>query len=198
MILPVLIFVLAGFGNYKTAYEQYTLARSQYAQYRTTSTRQNALTETSRVLKARNQLIIEYLRLLRQRFADTTQVGNYTQNVIYLDLETQINWFVNWEKGIDNLESPRELNTASENWQKYWENVLEKVKAAKKEIASFRLEKFQLQAEGLDYASTSASVKNLITAKFEQSRTARNTGKIEESRDYLISAIKAMYESTQK
>lgn len=197
-MLPILIFVLAGFGNYKTAYEQYTLTRSQYAQYRTTSTRQNALTETARVLKARNQLIIEYLRLLRQRFADTTQVGNYTQNVIYLDLETQINWFVNWEKGIDNLESPRELNTASENWQKYWENVLEKVKATKKEIASFRLEKFQLQAEGLDYASTSASVKNLITTKFEQSRAARNTGKIEESRDYLISAIKAIYESTQK
>ena len=88
--------------------------------------------QQKKVLKARNQLIIEYLRLLRQRFADTTQVGNYAQNVIYLDLETQINWFLNWEKGIDALESPRELNTSSENWQKYWENVLEKVKAAKK------------------------------------------------------------------
>ena len=62
----------------------------------------------------------------------------------------------------------------------------------------FQTGKFQLQAEGLDYASTSASVKSLITTKFEQSRTARNVGKIEESRDYLISAIKAIYESTQK
>ncbi len=197
-MLPILIFVLAGFGNYKPIYGQYTIARSQYAQYHTTSTRQNAIAETAKVLKARNQLIIEYLRLLRQRFADTTQVGNYTQNVIYLDLETQINWFVNWEKGIDNLESPQELNKASAIWENYWDNVTEKVKAAKKEIVSFRLEKFQLQAEGLDYASTSASVKSLINTKFEQSRTARNTGNPELSRDYLISAIKAIYESTQK
>lgn len=197
-MLPILIFVLTGFGNYKTVYSQYTIARSQYAQYHTTSTRQNAIAQTAKVLKARNQLIIEYLRTLRQRFADTTQVGNYAQNVIYLDLETQINWFVNWEKGIDNLESPQELNKASAVWENYWDNVTEKVKAAKKEIVSFRLEKFQLQAEGLDYASTSASVKNLITTKFEQSRTARNAGNPEISRDYLISAIKAIYESTQK
>ena len=197
-MLPVLIFVLAGFANYKTAYGQYTLARSQFAQYHTTSTRQNAIAETTRVLKARNQLVIEYLKLLRTRFADTTQVGNYAQNVIYLDLETQINWFTNWEKGIDTLQSPQELNTASENWQKYWENVLEKVKAAKMEIARFRLERFQLQAEGLDYASTSASVKNLITSKFNESRSTRKTGDLVLSRDLLISAVKAIYESTQK
>lgn len=197
-MLPILIFVLAGFGNYKAAYSQYTLARNQFAQYHTTSTRQNAISQTAQVLKARNQLIIEYLRFLRQRFADTTQVGNYAQNVIYLDLETQINWFLNWEKGIDNLESPQELNKASALWENYWDNVTEKVKAAKKEIVSFRLEKFQLQAEGLDYASTSASVKNLITTKFEQSRVARKAGNPETSRDLLISAVKAIYESTQK
>jgi hypothetical protein len=198
MLLPILLFILSGFGNYKTAYERYTLARSQFAQYHTTSTRQNAISQTGKVLKARNQLILEYLRLLRQRFADTTQVGNYAQNVIYLDLETQINWFVNWEKKIDGLESPQELNTASDNWQNYWSSVLEKVKAAKKEIARFRLERFQLQAEGLDYASTSASLKSLINSKFEQSRATRIAGNIETSRELLIAAVKAIYESTQK
>ena len=76
-MLPVLIASLFTLGSdYRTSYQQYLLAKNQYQQYQTESTRLTAIDKVKRVLKSRNDWQLEYFKTLRQTLASDTSIPN--------------------------------------------------------------------------------------------------------------------------
>lgn len=166
--------------EYRSAYSAYIQAKNQHQQYHTAATRIAAIERTNDVLTKRNRWVIAYLRFLRQTLADVTDIANYPQTVVYLDLESKINSFAQSDVlGADNF---ADINSVSQDWEKQYSDSDRLVLAARMQIASTRLANFQGQLAGYvdkykqDHATPSASQQttlNLIEDKITASVDAR-------------------------
>ncbi len=166
---------------YRSAYLAYVQAKNQHLQYNTGATRVAAIEKTNSVLVARNSWYSAYLKFLHQSLADATNVANYPQTVVYLDLDNQIN-ALDSNSDLGSGSNFSDINTRSKAWEKNLEQVDKVVGAAQLQIASTRLANYQNQLQGFldDYkqahatpSSSQATTLSLIEEKLSSSVAKR-------------------------
>jgi len=161
--------------TYRNDYAEYVRAKNQHIQYSTASTRLEAISKTNSVLESRNGWEIAYLKYLRQSLVDATNIANYPQTVVFLDMETQVSSLNNLVGTFSPLDSFAKINSASKSWEVSLAKTDILVSAAQMQIASAKLAALQSALLGkLNGATTkigtpSASQKStldLINAKY--------------------------------
>ena len=161
-MLPTLFALNAA---YRLAFDNWGLARNQYLQYKTETTRQAAISATRQVLPARNDLWKTYLQDLRTQLANDTNIANYTQTTAYLNLETEINFLDNQDSefsGITSLAQAKQLSKA-------WESRLGKSEplsiTARTQILSHRLDQFASRLQPFIDSASPSSTLDLVKQK---------------------------------
>lgn len=192
-MLPILLFVLSAFPDYQQASKQYLTAKNQYSQYRTSSTRQEAVTKTLALLIARNRLILEYLKSLGET-----------------SMEVELS---SWEQNIKNSDTVAEVNKASLDWETKLERITKASYQARLTILKNNLQILQdnLTTIGTPEKMTSGNAKlyleKLQLAQNKRTLVAFDTnywsyenllGYLKESKDALTSASQLVYEVTPR
>lgn len=192
-MLPILLFVLSAFPDYQQASKQYLTAKNQYIQYRTSITRQEAVTKTLALIIARNKLILEYLRSLGET-----------------SLDSELNA---WEQSIRSSDTIAEVNKASLDWEAKFERITRAANQARLTILKNNLQILQdnLTNIGAPEKMTSGNAK-LYSEKLQLAQNKRNMvvfdtnywsyenllGYLKESKDALTSASQLVYEVTSR
>jgi hypothetical protein len=192
-MLPILLFVLSAFPDYQMASKQYLTAKNQYSQYRTSSTRQEAVNKTLTLLLSRNRLMLEYLHSLGEKSMDEE--------------------LASWEQNIKASDTVAEVNKAALDWEAKLERITKLANQAKLTILKNNLQILQdtLTNIGTTDKMTSGNAK-LYLEKLQLSETKRNLvvfdtnywsyenllGYLKESRDALTSASQILYEATTR
>lgn len=192
-MLPILLFVLSAFPDYQQASKQYLTAKNQYIQYKTSSTRQEAVNKTLAFLIQRNKLIIEYL----QSLGETSLVSELNM----------------WEQNIKGSDTVAEVNKAALDWEGKLERITKTANQARLTILKNNLQVLQdnLTSMGTPDKMTSGNAK-LYLQKLQLAQSKRNLvifdtnywsyenllGYLKESRDALSSASQLVYEATTR
>lgn len=82
------------YSQYHTAHQDYIAAKSAYLSYKTLTAKTEAMNKTLKMLQLRDEAIRTYLTALRLKLAETTGISNYEQNVLYLKLDSEVNWYI--------------------------------------------------------------------------------------------------------
>ncbi len=192
-MLPILLFVLSTFPDYQMASKQYLTAKNQYSQYRTSSTRQEAVNKTLTLLLSRNRLLLEYLHSLGEKT---------------MDEELTL-----WEQNIKNSDTVAEVNKVALDWEAKLERITKLANQAKLTILKNNLQILQdnLTNIGTTDKMTTGNAK-LYLEKLQLAEAKRNLvvfdtnywsyenllGYLKESRDALSSASQILYEATTR
>jgi hypothetical protein len=135
-------------GEYRTSHTAYQLAKNQHTQYNTGATQIDAVNKTNSVLLSRNKLHTDYLRYLRAKLGDVTNIADYSQTVVYLDLENEISYLDNWpSQGTGDTFA--KINEYSANWEKRLISTDKLVNASQLQIAITTLDKHQTKLQSL-------------------------------------------------
>lgn len=192
-MLPILLFVLSTFPDYQMASKRYLTAKNQYIQYRTSSTRQEAVNKTLTLLLSRNKLILEYLHSLGENSLDAE--------------------LTSWEQSIKSYDTLTEVNKASLEWENKLERITKVANQARLTILKNNLQVLQdnLANIGTTDKMTTGNAK-LYLEKLQFSETKRNLvvfdtnywsyenylSYLKESRDALSSASQILHEATTR
>lgn len=133
---------------YRSDYNDYVRAKNQHIQYKTASTRLDAIAKTTSVLESRNNWEISYLKYLRQALADATNIANYPQTVAFLDMEVQVNSLGGLVGTFSPLDSFAKINSASGSWESGLSKTDVLVAAAQMQVASAKLAALQSALSG--------------------------------------------------
>ncbi len=145
VILVTSLFTLG--SDYRTAYQQFLLAKNQFQQYKTESTRLAAITATRQVLSARNSLWKSYLQNLRSQLANDT------------NLETEINYLDAQVPEFSSFTSLSKAKQLSKDWEYRLNNSDRLADAARQQILSYRLDQLASRLQPfIDQASPSSTL----------------------------------------
>ena len=155
VILATTLFTLG--SDYRAAYQQFQLSKNQYQQYKTESTRLTAVTDTRQVLSARNLLWKTYLQNLRSQLAADTNIANYPQTTVYLNLETELNYLNSLN--FFSLTSLSQARESSKTWESRLYNSDRLAASARTQILSHRENQLGLRLQPfIDQASPSSTL----------------------------------------
>lgn len=172
MLLPVILVSLFALqSNYRQAYQQYSLAKNQYQQYHTESTRLTAISSLKTLLSSRNDLQLTYLQNLRQALADATNIANYSQTTLYLNLENEITALENYSSDISSLSSLSQAKDLSLSWQLRLSATDTLGQSTKNQILIARLQKLQDQITAYVDSASPSSTLDLIKSKLLTAKT---------------------------
>lgn len=163
-------------NDYRQRYSAYQLTKNQHVQYQTAATRLAEFDATKKLLQARNSWQINYLTYLRSYLAQTTDIADYTQTVIYLNLETEIS---SLNSLADTLGSGDTVETINDNSQ-FWEARLvgsdKLARAAITQITASKLADLQKQMQTFVDASqaSDSTTLNLVKQKLQSSIDIRS------------------------
>jgi len=145
VILVASLFALG--SDYRAAYQQYLLAKNQFQQYKTESTRLTAVTATRQVLTARNLLWKTYLQNLRGQLAGDT------------NLETEINYLDAQTAEFSQLPSLSQAKQLSKAWESHLYKSNQLAASARQQILSYRLDQLASRLQPfIDQASPSSTL----------------------------------------
>lgn len=157
VILAASLFTLG--SDYRSAYQQFLLAKNQFQQYKTESTRLTAVTATRQVLSSRNLLWKSYLQNLRSQLATDTNIANYSQTTLYLNLETEINYLDTQVSELSAITSLSQAIKLSSAWENRLYSTDRLTDSARRQILSHRLDKLASRLQPfIDQASPSSSL----------------------------------------
>ncbi|MEK7154654.1 MAG: hypothetical protein AAB697_00835 [Patescibacteria group bacterium] len=172
MLLPVILVSLFALqSNYRQAYQQYLLAKNQYQQYQTENTRLTAISSLKTLLSSRNDLQLAYLKNLRQALADSTNIANYSQTTLYLNLEKELSTLEQFSSDISGITSLSQAKDLSQSWQMRLPVSDTLSQSTKNQILIARLQKLQDSLlPYIDSASPSSTL-DLIKSKLQAAQT---------------------------
>ncbi|MFC1789971.1 hypothetical protein ACFLZP_00635 [Patescibacteria group bacterium] len=78
---------------YREDYKNYQLAKSQYETYQTLASKTIALERMTILLQTRTDVLIAFTIALRHHIAETTKIASSELNLLYLQLDDQIDWY---------------------------------------------------------------------------------------------------------
>ncbi|MGB9911086.1 MAG: hypothetical protein ACPLKP_00535 [Microgenomates group bacterium] len=84
---------LNSLNQYNQAHQNYLLAKKSYLNYKTLTSKTDAFNKTLEMLVLRNEVISNYLSTIRLKLKEISGIINYKQNILYLNLENEINWY---------------------------------------------------------------------------------------------------------
>ena len=171
MLPALLVSLFALQSNYRTAYQQYLLAKNQYQQYHTETTRLTAISSLKTLLSSRNQLQLTYLTNLRQALADSTNIANYSQTTLYLNLEKELSTLEQFSSDISSVSSLSQAKDLSQSWQMRLPASDTLSQSTKNQILIARLQKLQDQLLPYVDSASPSSTLDLIKSKLQAAQT---------------------------
>jgi hypothetical protein len=93
--------------NYQKLHDDYVLARAQYLRFGTQKSKTEAKDTTTSMLKARDDVVIDYIRVLEARLNTTVGVEPARRESMIIKLDEEISWFSDHR---DNLSSAGDLD----------------------------------------------------------------------------------------
>lgn len=99
---------------YQNAHGEYLLARSQYLDAQTLASETKAQEKTVAMLRARDDVVVTYLTVLRMRLLETEGVSDIEKNNLFSRLDSEIAWFQAHKAGIGSAASLNDLVADSE------------------------------------------------------------------------------------
>lgn len=85
---------LGAYNLYLEAHKEYLIAKNQAQTYQTLTAQTLALEQTIKMLEARDEVIATFLIALRAQLSRQTNIATYKLNSLYLQLEKEINWYL--------------------------------------------------------------------------------------------------------
>lgn len=95
--------------EYKKAHEEYLLRRSQYLKFKTLTSQQDTYKATLKMLIARNDVIIAYLNVLRERLFIAEGVAYETKNRLDLAINLEKDWYLEHNQVLPSAETLENL-----------------------------------------------------------------------------------------
>lgn len=95
--------------EYKKAHEEYLLRRSQHIKFKTLTSQQDAYKATLEMLIARNDVIVAYLNVLRERLFIAEGVAYETKNRLDLAINLEKDWYLEHSQVLPSAETLENL-----------------------------------------------------------------------------------------
>ncbi|MCS7092184.1 MAG: hypothetical protein NZM26_02435 [Patescibacteria group bacterium] len=95
--------------KYKKAHEEYLLRRSQYIKFKTLIAQQEASKATLEMLIARNDVVISYLNVLRERLFIAEGVSYETKNRLDIAINLEKDWYMKHTEVLPSAETLENL-----------------------------------------------------------------------------------------
>jgi len=103
------------FDLYKKAHSDYLLALSQYKQAQTLASKTKTQEATTKMLQARDDVVITYLTALRLRVSEAEGVNNTDKSGLYSRIDSEIAWFQDHRQTITSAGTLQDLVADSES-----------------------------------------------------------------------------------
>lgn len=100
------------FNQYRRSHQEYLTAKNKYSSYQTLVAKTEALNATAEMLTRRDETLKTYLTAVRFKLsetADTTLSLSYFANMLYLNLEKEINWLTEHQSKFSSAGSFKDL-----------------------------------------------------------------------------------------
>lgn len=114
---------LFSYDQYRQAYDKYVVAKQSYLSYKTLTSKTEAFAETLKMLQARDEVLRTYLIALRLKLAQTTAIINYQQNILYLNLDSDIIFYNKHQAELTSAGTLEDLLILSANAEKYYQQT---------------------------------------------------------------------------
>lgn len=93
-------------------YENFVLAKNRYLSYKTILSESEAVDASKKMMIVRNAVIKKLIEVSRIRLAQETGIINYQENLLYLNLDSQMSVYSSQSEMINSQKSLSELNEA--------------------------------------------------------------------------------------
>ena len=111
---------LFNFNQYRQSHSQYVAAKEAYLSYKTLTSKDDAREKTLKMLQDEDTVISTYLTALRLKLADITGISNYEQNIVYLKLDHEVNWYQDHKNSLKTAATLEDLvNLADKSKEQY-------------------------------------------------------------------------------
>ena len=111
------------FVDYEAARREYVLARSQYLQFKTLKSRNDARDATYKMLAARDDVMINYLTVLRERIRENPGIDETVGSMLIVKLDQEINWYTEHKAKLASAATPEDLVVDSEVAKKHFDEI---------------------------------------------------------------------------
>lgn len=101
------------YDQYKTAENEYEIARAQYIQSQTLASKSKAQEATYKMLQARDEVVKTYLTALRQRIAESVGVTQDRKDILYSKIDIEVAWYITHKNNTSSAASLEDLEKDS-------------------------------------------------------------------------------------
>lgn len=108
---------------YKKAHSEYLLAKSQYNQAQTLTSRTQVQQKTKAMLQARDDVVITYLRALRMRLLEASGVDDIAKQAVFARIDNDIAWYQEHKSKIPSAGTLKDLEADSATAADRFENT---------------------------------------------------------------------------
>ena len=115
---------------YRTAVNEYQIAKSSYQTYRTLTAQNEAINKFQKVLKARNQVMTVYYDLVQEKMNSTIGVSSDSKNTFNSIRLSEEAWLSDHQKKIDAAASLEDLNSVSTEFDQRYSQMDTETKQA--------------------------------------------------------------------
>jgi len=95
---------------YQTDFEKFVLARSQYLTFKSISSESEAIAATKKMIFSRTDFVANYLKALRIKLALETNILDYQENLLYLQLDNELSSLLNSKEVVTSAQDLKELS----------------------------------------------------------------------------------------
>lgn len=112
-----------GIEGYNKAHGEYVLARSQYIKFQTLTSKNNAKDATLVMLQTRDEVLITYIKTLKEKLKDTKGIPDATREASLVRLDNEMNWFTDHKDKLTSAGSLEDLVADSDEASKKYETM---------------------------------------------------------------------------
>jgi hypothetical protein len=154
------------FVPYEEARREYVLARTQYLQFKTLKSRNDARDATAKMLAARDDVVINYLTALRERIRENPGIDELRGGFLILKLDQEISWFAEHKSKLSSAETPEDLVKDSDQAKKRYEGM---------EALLYEALIINSHGKVVDYINRGGEVNSRVKDKIEEIKLQENT-----------------------
>jgi hypothetical protein len=134
LILGIVFFILAGvvraqtvfdyakayqdyefnLSAYNTAYDSYKLAKEQYLQFNTITSKDAAKAATLTMLQARDETVATYLTAIRMKIKESVGIPDSGKEALYTQIDPEVKWWGDHKAKLDSAGTLEDLVTDSD------------------------------------------------------------------------------------
>lgn len=109
---------------YKISHSEYVLARAQYLRYRSLTSQEGAQVKTIEMLRKRDEVVISYLKAIKERLRESVGVEQITKNDLSVRIDEDIGWFSDHQNRVSSAVTLKDLVKDSDEAEKRFEGVM--------------------------------------------------------------------------